>query len=313
MTDSQRPLFSVIAGIGMMIATAVCNLAQGSNREPALVTSKATVGTSTGLEGQTTSAEAQSTAWVSDRVVPSGEEALTPPMIRLKNTLIQDQKNFYSKDNLLKLTLGFGVAAVAANTEMDQRIRNWYQDNERSSGTDSFAKWVKPLGNGLYTIPVYIGAMVVDDLTGDSPVGSALNDWGQHSMRATIVGAPPLIVLQSLLGGGRPSEEGDSRWKPFKDSHGVSGHAYMSAIPFLVAADMSTSYAVKIPLYVGSTLTGWSRINDNAHYTSQVVLGWWLAYLAVQSTGSAEQKERSIQVRPIFDSDTVGVELVRTF
>jgi hypothetical protein len=209
--------------------------------------------------------------------------------------------------------LGIGVAGVMANTEIDLHLRNWYQDHERTSGTDSFAKWVKPLGNAFFTVPVYLGAMVVDDLTGDSAVDSALNEWGQHSLRATVVGAPPLLVLQNVFGGERPSEEGDSHWKPFKDSHGVSGHAYVSAIPFLVAADMSTNYAVKIPLYVGSTLTGWSRINDNAHYTSQVVLGWWLAYIAVESTGSEKQKEGSVQILPIFDSDTVGVQLVRVF
>lgn len=35
--------------------------------------------------------------------------------------------------------------------------------------------------------------------------------------------------------------------------------------------------------YVGSGMAGLSRINDNHHYTSQVVLGWWIAYLAARS------------------------------
>jgi hypothetical protein len=51
----------------------------------------------------------------------------------------------------------------------------------------------------------------------------------------------------------------------------------------LTAAKMTDNPFLKYPLYVGSTLTGLSRINDNKHYFSQAVLGWWIAFLAVNS------------------------------
>ena len=39
----------------------------------------------------------------------------------------------------------------------------------------------------------------------------------------------------------------------------------------------------------GSVLTGWSRINDRKHYLSQVVLGWTIAWNAVDAIHRDEQ------------------------
>ena len=41
--------------------------------------------------------------------------------------------------------------------------------------------------------------------------------------------------------------------------------------------------AVKAALYACSVLPGLSRINTSSHYPSQVVLGWWIAFLAVRT------------------------------
>ncbi len=43
---------------------------------------------------------------------------------------------------------------------------------------------------------------------------------------------------------------------------------------------MTESRAAKVFLYAGSALGPLSRMNDNAHYPSQVALGWIMAYAA---------------------------------
>jgi membrane-associated phospholipid phosphatase len=99
-----------------------------------------------------------------------------------------------------------------------------------------------------------------------------------------VVGAPPLYALQWATGASRPDESSaGSRWKPFQDANGVSGHAFVGAIPFLAAADMVESPLLKGTLYVCSTFVGFSRMTTDSHYPSQVFLGWYLAWASARA------------------------------
>jgi len=90
-------------------------------------------------------------------------------------------------------------------------------------------------------------------------------------MRGFLVGAGPVIAGQHLTGASRPSELGkNSHWRPLKDDNGVSGHTFMSALPFITAAKMTDNPFAKLAFYSGSALGPLSRMNDNAHYPSQL-------------------------------------------
>lgn len=124
---------------------------------------------------------------------------------------------------------------------------------------------------------------------------------GQKSFRATLVGTPTFLVLAAATGGDRPTE-GDSHWGAFNNFHGVSGHAYFTAVPFITAAKMSENTYWKAIFYGLSTLTGISRVNDDKHYFSHVALGWYVAYLscAVVEKGDDRQERRvRIQFAPV--------------
>jgi hypothetical protein len=203
--------------------------------------------------------------------------------INWKDEFAADYKNFYSWSGLSKLALGIGYAGFYANTSFDQEIQNCYNDYLKSRTTDNISKIVKPFGDGLITVPVYLMAIVIGELEKDTPIGSTIGAWGQRCSRSILVGAPPVLLLQVALGASRPNEGKNSHWHPFKDNNGVSGHSFMGSVPFLAAAKMTDNRFLKYPLYVGSTLTGLSRINDKKHYFSQAVLGWWIAFLAMNS------------------------------
>jgi len=104
--------------------------------------------------------------------------------------------------------------------------------------------------------------------------------------------------------------EGSSHWSPFEGDNGVSGHSFLGAVPFIVAAQMSSSLYSKIPLYLASTLVGLSRINDDLHYLSQVALGWSLAYLAAASVDQTELEKRNLSIVPAFSPRGVGLQVV---
>jgi hypothetical protein len=220
-----------------------------------------------------------------------------------------DFGNFYwERSNLIKLGIGIAGAAVFANTGMDRYIRNKYQDDLRSNATDDATKPFNISANGITLVlaPAYLGAYGAGKWF-DIPT---LEEWAQKSFRATVVGAPALLLLAAATGGDRPTE-GDSNWGAFNNFHGVSGHAYFTAVPFITAAKMSENPYQKAIFYGLSTLTGISRVNDDKHYFSHVALGWYLAYLssAVVEKGDDRQERRMhVQLTPVPKGIAITVQ-----
>ena len=220
-----------------------------------------------------------------------------------------DFGNFYwERSNLIKLGIGVAGAAVFANTGMDRYIRNKYQDDLRSNATDEATKPfnISATGITLALAPAYLGAYGAG-LWFDSPT---MVEWAQKSFRATVVGGPALLLLAASTGGDRPTE-GDSNWGAFNNFHGVSGHSYFTAVPFITAAKMSENPYQKAIFYGLSTLTGISRINDDKHYFSHSALGWYLAYLscAVVEKGNDRREERMhVQLAPVPKGIAITVQ-----
>ncbi len=118
------------------------------------------------------------------------------------------------------------------------------------------------------------------------PLGPGDSAW----LGAYLVGGPANLAMQRITGGSSPGESSDSsHWRPFNDDNGVSGHAFIGAVPFLTLAGMSDSKFSVYLSYAASTLAGLSRINDNAHFPSQVFLGWFMAF---EATGSVRESDK---------------------
>jgi hypothetical protein len=229
-------------------------------------------------------------------------DSLIKDLANIKN----DFKNFYlSGDNFLRLGIGIGCAGLFANTSMDGDIQEFYQDNIRSDVTDDLSKILKIPGNIFITPPVLLGTYL---LFKDSSTG----EWAQKSLRAMAVGAPAGLLLQRVTGASRPSE-GDSKWRPFNDANGLSGHAFIGAIPFITAAKMNENPYMKGLLYGLSVLPGLSRINDNEHYFSQTALGWYLALLSCNAVEKTDmKKDTRFAIVPLSDRG-VMITINRTF
>ena len=221
-----------------------------------------------------------------------------------------DYQHFYSCRGLTLVGLGLGTGAVLANTRLDQELQDWYQDGVRSRGTDDFAKAAKVFGDGNIFIPVYAGVTLLRPYLAGWPAGAVIGDWGDRCLRSVVVGGPPVLALQWILGASRPSEGAGSCWKPFDDTHGVSGHAFIGAVTFINAAKMSDNLGAKLLWYALSTLPAWSRINDNDHYLSQAVLGWWFGYLAATAVDNSEQSKRQFAIIPLASHNGIGVGAV---
>ena len=237
------------------------------------------------------------------------------PLVKELQKYKESLQSFYQWDTALNYGIALGFGAALANTDCDDSFRDWVQNDVRSSGTDDWNRIFKTFGEGYYVIPAYFVTSFAYrylDEYWNLEVGSGkyFGEWASRSSRAILVGFPPLLLGQWMVGASRPGENSwGSQWRPFHDNNGISGHAFIGAVPFITAAQMTDQFWLKSLFYFGSTLTGWSRINDDAHYLSQVVLGWYLAYLSCRAVTRTENPKfgRGLTVFPLVTADTVGI------
>lgn len=219
----------------------------------------------------------------------------------------EDYRNFYSCRNLGVVALGIGVAAPIANTNLDREFGEHYQESIRNAFTDDLSSVFKTFGEGRYLLPATAGLTALYYTLPQSAITEVPGQWAERSLRAYLVGAPPMYVTQMTLGAGRPGESLDSsHWTPLRDNNAVSGHAFIGAVPFLSAAKMTDQPLLKAGFYTLSTLPAWSRVNDDAHFLSQAALGWWFAYLAASVVDDTDSETRYRFV-PMAMSDGMGM------
>jgi hypothetical protein len=222
-----------------------------------------------------------------------------------------DQKNFYSAESLTLLGGGLIVGGAMANSSIDDGIHRHFQSSVRGATSDDWFESLhasKELGNGMYTLPIFATAWAAGELFPDNALVETSGRWGERSLRGFVVGAPLLTIMQQLTGGSRPTETDESsEWHPFRDNNGISGHAFMGSLPFITAAKMTENRGYKLLLYAGSAIAPLSRVNDNAHYPSQVALGWWMAYLAASAIDATDNPDARWRFYPYSTGDGSGM------
>ncbi|MBN1154905.1 phosphatase PAP2 family protein [candidate division KSB1 bacterium] len=237
-------------------------------------------------------------------MISSCFSAIAQEMDGLKSmfSLIEaDYREFYARDNLIDLSIASASAVIMAHTAADRKLIVWHQNEIRSNYSDEISSIAKLFGEGKYLLPVAVLSASSGLFLNDNANLSCISTWGERTARAYLLGAPFTLLLQRSTGASRPGERSyHSEWRPFRDDNGVSGHAFIGAVPFLIAKDMIKNKYTTPIFYLLSGMTAWSRINDNKHYSSQAFLGWFIAFKAA-SVISKDQSFRKIGMIPIED------------
>lgn len=214
--------------------------------------------------------------------------------LKINEMLSSDYSSFYSVKTSLYFLPTLTLAGLLANTPADQAFGDFYQKELRSKGTNIFSSIVKPFGNRSTALGLFASYLLLKALASYTE-GTFFLRYTEAASRLLLVGTPPLLLLQVILGATRPSAlSPHSRWKPFQNTRAVSasGHAFFGAVPFLAGAFLFESPMIKSLFIVASMLTGVSRLNDNKHYMSQVILGWSMAYFSYRALVTSESKLR---------------------
>jgi hypothetical protein len=198
-------------------------------------------------------------------------------------------RSCYSRRSFLRLGVGVLAAGVLAYSGADEAVENWHAGTVRGRLSNPLAALVKIWGERIW-FGVWALLAALDATLRSSP----LSRWGRESFEATLVGLPLLWTTQRALGGARPgARPRGPRWRLLADDKSASGHAFMAAVPWLTLAHRLDGMTGRSLARAASLLGGWSRLNDRMHYPSQILLGYLIAWTAVDAAGQARQEREA--------------------
>lgn len=219
-----------------------------------------------------------------------------------------DLKDFYSLRSLAIWSIALSSSALLSFTPIDKSIGDAYQRSIRGPRSDAIAKTVKPFGKWQYSLPIFTGCSLLDYFAWENQPRfvNIVGNWGTRSSRALLLGFPYMVIFQRLIGSARPATE-NSRWQPFENATGLSGHAFVGAVPFLAAGSMTENPWIKGLFITASTATALSRINDDMHFLSQSALGWFLAWQSVRAISKTEDTNNPKNVQVFLGGNRLDV------
>jgi hypothetical protein len=194
--------------------------------------------------------------------------------------LVPTGRRLYTRRNFLKLIGATAGGAVISYSGLDEAVEELHRSHVTGVTSDNIAHLAKEFGENGIALAGLSYALADWALP-----GTAIGRWGRECFTATATGLPVLWTWQRALGGSRPSDgkQWGPRYRPFTDENSVSGHTFVGAVPFLVAARHVGMPVAAWGLRALSPMTGWSRLNDERHYLSQVLLGYGLAFEATRA------------------------------
>lgn len=189
--------------------------------------------------------------------------------------------------------------------QFDTKIRSFIQDN-RNEKTDIIAKNVfEPYGSGLYSISL-LGAFYLQGVLwkNDRSKELALN-----GLKAVIIASGIIQIPKYVCRRERPYQSPDDANNWFRSLNNLSfasGHTCAAfAISTTIALEYRKTVWVPILAYAVSTGTGWSRMNDDKHWASDVFVGAAIGYGVAKLIHSS--KNWKIRTTPIISPNGLGM------
>jgi hypothetical protein len=199
-----------------------------------------------------------------------------------------------------------GAGTVAAVMVADKKLEDIFQRN-RSSATDSFARKVTPFGGGRAQ---QVSAVLI--ATGWLMHNDNVFGAGRDSLEAEIwAGGIVTPILKDIAGRARPNtNEGTWKFHGFSTNNPhnsfPSGHATNAFAAATAIAAHSDGWIVPAIAYTLATGVAFSRVNDRAHFPSDVVAGALIGRAVARGLVSHHMR---VHVAPVIAPKATGVIL----
>lgn len=228
------------------------------------------------------------------------QDSLTPPAAAIPSSPAAERHPGEFRWYHAGITLG----AIGLASLVDETLRDELQAH-RTSGKDDVAAVFRRMGQAEVFGTVAVGTMAVGLVTRNARVRRA----GERIAGGLLLAGTLGVITKEVVGRRRPDLTGSAyRFKPFSGRDAwPSGHTTAAFALATSVSDELHSTPVTIGLYTAASLTGWSRLNDNRHWLSDVLAG---AALGITSAKLVNGHWRVFGVgapRFLLEPDAVGL------
>ena len=208
----------------------------------------------------------------------------------IKSILISPSR--WQRSDWIKASLIIGITAGLYT--QDQKIQDWVQEN-RSSVSDRISEFAKPFGDGRYTLPglgaLYLYGHLLED---EKAQRTALLSLKSFVISGLFVQALKFTGHRHRPSSGDPYNTWDGPGFSASNLSFPSGHSSSAfAIATVIASEYRDKAFVAPLVYSIATLTTLSRVNDNAHWASDVFFGAIIGYFTAKAIMALNNGVRS--------------------
>jgi len=208
------------------------------------------------------------------------------------------------------LDAGLAVTGVVATAAFDAKIRDHVQANRTPSKDRFMQRW-----QDIDTFYILAGFEVWGELGGDVRAKNVAMDGLAASIIASGIITP---TLKLVVGRERPTTSSDPfSFKPFSGNYSFpSGHATQAFVVATVIAEHYPIWWVQGLAYGSAAMVGYARIEQNAHWASDVVAGsliGWSVARAVVHRNDATPDPRKLSWTPYANRNEVGVVFSKSY
>jgi membrane-associated phospholipid phosphatase len=212
------------------------------------------------------------------------------------------------------ITASVVIGAAVGFYAWDKEIQTWVQDH-RGETTDNMSRIFRPFGEGQYSLP----ALGLFYLYGQATKDSRAKKTALLGLETFLISGAFTQALKYTTHRCRPSDcsQYDSWNGPSFSNSNLSFVSGEAASVFSLATVIASEYEDKVwvpPVAYGiATLTALARLNNNAHWSSDVFLGAALGYLTAKAIIRLHKKKSNFAVIPMTDGQYCGFGLAGNF
>jgi hypothetical protein len=220
---------------------------------------------------------------------PSAVDQVANDFYQDGKSLVTSPFHWQKKDRIVALSFLAATSIAFATDEESQKLFSRNRTDFSNRASDFF----RPLGDKL---PFWVlGGMYA---TGLIIKDHKAKETAYLGLRSILISGSITTALKYGFGRARPfGDKGAYYFKAFDFSpsgysHSLpSGHATAAFAFASVIAHQYPRWWVKYPVYFLAAGVAWSRLNDNVHFTSDVLIGGAIGYFVGEKIVHRHQKE----------------------